>query len=308
MKRPTALLFLALSSALPVVMPAAVTAVTLVGPSSNAGVIEIDRGAQGVVRIPYGPEQAPGAALESLLQRDPSAREDLLKAVEMGAASFASSASPVSNNESGLTAALSALVAAATKASPAQSGAIATAAARGVIQQRISEAIVAAKAANPNLSAEQILLIGTQAGISPTSTAAVTAIATTVTATLLSNSGQVSPKESSAIANAIASAVNLGSSEGARNAATPALGADASRVDSPKIAIAVSFSDGGLTVSSTSLGGGVTVTSVQTVSGSRVGTLITRSQLVSRGTGPGTSTPILSPLDQTQPIVSPSRS
>lgn len=227
---------------------------------------------------------------------------------EAAAIAVTATAATTSGSDAALNSALSAIVVGATTAAPSEAAAAAQGAAKGVVETKIADAVATAKAGNPDLTSDQLAAIANAASNSAGTTAAVSIIATTATAKEVALTGQVGNTAATAtIGTTIANAVNQGSASGATDAAARTiLGTNAPAVTAPVVTVSVSTSSGSATINTTATGVGNSSTSSETVTDRSVSAIVTRT-LVQSGNGgtPVTTTAILPPLDQNQPVVSP---
>jgi hypothetical protein len=255
------------------------------------------------------------AAVRAVAQSNP---QQISNITEAAASAVTTSGTATSGSEAALSAAVAAVTSAAVSAAPGQGAAAAQGAAKGVIETEISGAVSAAKANNPNITTEQLAAIANDASNSSAATAAVSVIATAATSSVLASTGQTGNTAiSGATASAIAAAVNSGSSSGATGAASAALGSTTTQITAPTVTINITQGSGGSTVSSTANGAVAHSTSSETVAGHNLSAITIQTTTPTGTTTTNTPPPltapgasnsaILPPLDQTQPVVSPSK-
>lgn len=226
---------------------------------------------------------------------------------EAAAATVAAAGRATSANDDGVSAAVSAITSAAVGAAPTQASAAAQGAAKGVIEAKIADAVAAAKSSNPNASSTDLEAVANAAANSAGATAAVSTIATTAVGRELATTGQGNNSTTAnSVAITIAAAVNAGSASGA--SAANNLIASSATVTAPTVTVTVSPTNNGLVVNSTSGTADIHSTATQTVNGNSL-TPITTQTVSPTGVQQTVIQPenILPPLDQTQPVVSPSR-
>ena len=225
---------------------------------------------------------------------------------EAATATVAAAGRTTSGNDNAVSAAVSAITSAAVGAAPTQAAAAAQGAAKGVIETKVAEAIAKAKSANPNASSEELAAAANAAANSAGATAAVSTIATTATGRELAATGQANTATATSVATTIAAAVNAGSASGASSASNQIL--SAATVTAPTVTVTVNPGANGLVINSTSGTADTHSTATQTVSGNTLSPITTQTVSPTGTTQPVIQPEsILPPLDQTQPVVSPSR-
>lgn len=225
---------------------------------------------------------------------------------EAATSTVASAGRTTSANDNAVSAAVSAITSAAVGAAPTQAAAAAQGAAKGVIEAKVADAVANAKNANPNASADELAAAANAAANSAGATAAVSTIATTATGRELAATGQANTATANTVGTTIAAAVNAGSAAGASSAGNQI--SSSATVTAPTVTVTINPGANGLVINSTSGTADTHSTATQTVNGNNL-TPITTQTVSPTGTTQ-TVIPtenILPPLDQTQPVVSPSR-
>lgn len=239
------------------------------------------------------------AAVQAVATSNPG---QIANITQGAAAAVTSSASSTGGSDANLAAAVAAVTTAAVKVAPNQAAAAAQGAAQGVVSTKVGEAVAAASAANPSLTPAQLALIGNTAANSSSAAAAVSIVATSATTTAIAATGQSgNPGAANAIGQAVASGTNTGSNNGAQGGTGTG----------PQVSVGIAQGTGSLTVNATaSTPTGTASTSTQTLTGNQlspISTTTTGAQGASTTTTNPTGETILPPLDQVQPVLSPSR-
>ena len=316
------------SSANAITELAAVTAAATAAVPTQASAI-VQAAVQGAVTAgstTSGSQQATLAAVsavtEAAVRAVAASNPGQIAAITQAAASaVTSSSSTTGANDAAVIAAVSAVTTAAVNAAPGQAGAAAQGAAQGVINAKVTEAVNAAKAANPAATGDQLAQVANQASNSPGAASAVSTVATTATTRVLALTGQSSNAAAAdATASMIASAVNSGSTAGASTGAgTTITVPSTTNVTGPQVIVNVAQTPGGSTVTANAGAGTSSSTSSQTITGGTSGVITTQTgsttvtiggaNTPNAGAAPGGdgNTAILPPLDQTQQVVSPSK-
>jgi hypothetical protein len=247
-----------------------------------------------------------GAAVRAAAAANP---QQIGVIAEAATAAVTSAGVTTSKNDNSVSAAVSAVTAAAVSAAPTQAAAAAQGAAKGVIETKVTEAVNAAKAANPNLSGEDLAKVANDVANGPGATAAISTIATTATGSLLASTGQGgNTAAANSAAASIAAAVNSGSNSGA-GVASSLIPPTSTPLTGATVSVTVTQTQAGTVINSTSGNSDVHSTATQTVNGNSLSPIKTQT-VAPTGTTQNTVTPvaeILPALDQTQPVVSPAR-